>query len=396
MKYSPSGSVLIVTICSLNKAEGGIHDYDSESAISDCLDNREKSALLRIRNEIRELIKKQNQLKWQGVSLKDLEYNHGLLQGEDFGGAEKNAGYLRAIDRYEGRFYQALGAQGRERLLISKRHFLILSALYGLVTPAEPIQLYSCPLGPSIAEKWAYNGILTNIFISYIKAAGIKRIIDLTAMAPYRNLIDWQSIYEKTGIETLHCFHHMGAGEYSLIPFGTLMRDYLIDIDEEELLTLPAEYSRHGIIFRSLNQTIEGYPTEEDGIRRADLEVPMLEGYLVEDLHYVFSGGLPTPNLKESSSPLGSKSWLFGLTSEFKRQVSSLPKNLQGRILETVIDVCKDPLELRGDTKKPLSGKLAGMWRYRLGDFRLVYRPDPKQNIVYFLVFSSRGDPNLY
>jgi len=52
----------------------------------------------------------------------------------------------------------------------------------------------------------------------------------------------------------------------------------------------------------------------------------------------------------------------------------------------------------RGDTIKPITKTkaLLGMWRYRLGDFRLVYQPNKETKVVYLLKFDSRGDPELY
>ena len=35
-------------------------------------------------------------------------------------------------------------------------------------------------------------------------------------------------------------------------------------------------------------------------------------------------------------------------------------------------------MELKGDTNKPLSGSLTGLWRYRIGDYRLIFRLYPR------------------
>jgi mRNA-degrading endonuclease RelE of RelBE toxin-antitoxin system len=38
----------------------------------------------------------------------------------------------------------------------------------------------------------------------------------------------------------------------------------------------------------------------------------------------------------------------------------------------------------------PLDANLKGCWRYRIGDWRLVYRPDPRERTVVLLDFAPR------
>ena len=71
----------------------------------------------------------------------------------------------------------------------SKHHLLLLSGLYGLLRPLEPIQLYSCPLKYQIAEFWDEDDLLTDVFCEYIRNQRIAKVIDLTAMDAYRKLI---------------------------------------------------------------------------------------------------------------------------------------------------------------------------------------------------------------
>ena len=75
------------------------------------------------------------------------------------------------------------GVEGKEKLLRSQHHVLILSGLYGLVTPTEPIQLYSCPIeeGLKIQEIWKKHNSLTRILVEYIKINKIKRVFDFTS-----------------------------------------------------------------------------------------------------------------------------------------------------------------------------------------------------------------------
>lgn len=86
------------------------------------------------------------------------------------------------------------------------------------------------------------------------------------------------------------------------------------------------------------------------------------------------------------------KGWLFSLTSKFRDSVSRLDKKLQGRILGSVMQICQNPMEPHGDTVRPLSGDLKGKWRYRIGDYRLIYQPDEKNRIIFLLAVFPRGE----
>lgn len=98
----------------------------------------------------------------------------------------------------------------------------------------------------------------------------------------------------------------------------------------------------------------------------------------------------PHEDAKEKS--FKSTSWTLSLTNAFVKETKGIDRKLQGRILECLLDLINEPMTVRGDTCKPLSGKLAGLWRLRIGDARLIYKPDTCMHIVYCLSFSSRGE----
>ncbi|MDX2109080.1 MAG: type II toxin-antitoxin system RelE/ParE family toxin [Verrucomicrobiota bacterium] len=91
----------------------------------------------------------------------------------------------------------------------------------------------------------------------------------------------------------------------------------------------------------------------------------------------------------EDSGP--QKSWLISLSKEFMKQVRSIDRKLQGRILDAISDIASAPCSPVGDTCKPLRGELEGAWRYRIGDYRLIYRPDEARQTVHLLAFGARG-----
>lgn len=71
--------------------------------------------------------------------------------------------------------------------------------------------------------------------------------------------------------------------------------------------------------------------------------------------------------------------------------IEKVDMKIRGRILEAVSEISDSPLEPHGDTVKPLSGELEGCWRYRVGDYRLVYSPNPNTGDITLLAFASRG-----
>lgn len=83
--------------------------------------------------------------------------------------------------------------------------------------------------------------------------------------------------------------------------------------------------------------------------------------------------------------------WLSFFTREFKKSISKVDKKVKGRIVEAIMEICEAPLEMKGDTQKPLVGELDGHWRYRIGDYRLIYLPMIDHHKIIFSDFDTRG-----
>ena len=217
VKKEPKSRVLFLTICSLTKARDGEPDYDDGQGIAAALPDF-KDRLLERREEVRRFVKSTTTVDWQGVPLSQLEFNSDLRKGADFGGRHTSA-FMPAIHRYQGRFFQALGEEGKKRLCESQHRTLFLSGLYGLLRPLEHIQLYSCPLLAEISKVWRRDSLLTELLREYVRKDGVRKIFDLTALEAYRDLVDWQSV-SADDVEVLHCFDTMGPGDYALTSFG--------------------------------------------------------------------------------------------------------------------------------------------------------------------------------
>lgn len=89
------------------------------------------------------------------------------------------------------------------------------------------------------------------------------------------------------------------------------------------------------------------------------------------------------------------KNWPVAFTSQFNKSLSRHnDKNLKKRVLEAIQKIAENPLTEVGDTIKPLTKHLEGKWRYRIGDFRIVYEPIISEKKVMLIDIDARG--NIY
>ena len=83
--------------------------------------------------------------------------------------------------------------------------------------------------------------------------------------------------------------------------------------------------------------------------------------------------------------------WRIAFTAAFQKAISGVDRSMQGRILLALSELSANPSTPRGDTVRPLVGEMQGLWRYRLGDYRLVYEPNHKDRMVVLMDFAPRG-----
>ena len=366
MPYRPSSMVLFLTNCSLTKAMGGSEEYDENLAVTSALPVRLADRLRERRAGVFQLVKNGIDFVWQGSPVSQLEFNRELCSGRDVGGRHA-AAYLPALDRYQGRFFQALGPAGKRRLLESGHHTLFLSGLYGLLRPTEPIQLYSCPLEPQVAERWREGDLLTDVLCEYVRRFGIARIIDLTAMDAYRQLIDWEKV-AATKTDVLHCFDVMAPGDSALTAFGKCLAEELTDLTEDEIADLPSEHRLGTVVLRSLGETVAGLPSEDPDPVAPD----------------------PAPAIRQVDEPVAGPPWRFACTKGFHKDMRRRMNEFT-RVSQATVTICHDPTPRETKLIEPLV-RYPDTWRYRLGDYRIVYRLDKRERRVVFERFGPRGD----
>ena len=225
--------VLFLCCCSNRKVAGGDDRYQSECTMPHSIHEDRARALLEARQNVFQRIH-DGARSVQGTLLRDLPYNDQLKCGPDLGG--KTTGiYMPALERYRGRFYQELDPGESGVLGESPHRWLIVSTLYGLLTPKEPIQMYSCHTldDAGITGIWTQDGLLTSLLLEYVRVSGVELIVDLMADISYHHLFNWEKV--SRNVRVLRAFGAQNVGPGLLPALGFLVRDRLLTISTKEL-----------------------------------------------------------------------------------------------------------------------------------------------------------------
>jgi hypothetical protein len=234
-------NILILTICSNTKIKYGRKIKEKYEGITNFLPDVLVKALYGTRYKVFNLIKS-DKVSRHGKLLREMPFNADLVDGPEFLGKKLEGHYLPAIQRYNGRFYRSIGTEAERIRLTSdtNHHLLIISGLYGILTPSDLIQCYSChvPDHEDIVKYWTENDLLTELILSYIKRFNIVRVFECMAEESYRNLISWELMRHTTKNNILHCFSEQFAGADLLHSFGLLCKEFLARYSQEELLKI--------------------------------------------------------------------------------------------------------------------------------------------------------------
>jgi len=112
------------------------------------------------------------------------------------------------------------------------------------------------------------------------------------------------------------------------------------------------------------------------------LAVSQLQGETLDDFNKLYIIGFRSSIL-----------YLIDISDEFINSIKPYDdKRLMGRILEAILHLSKNPMWGVGQTVKPLRYVNEKKWRYRIGDFRLIYSIDDDRKMVQLLEFGPRGD----
>jgi len=269
--YSPTGKTVLISICSGTKDFSSprsleyYQDYSIFKRLSkpDLLKNARRTSLKLIQS---------GRISYNGLPLSQHPNNQALVEGPEFYGDQRGQ-YLPAMNLYSGRFFENFNKFGGiSTLTKSSQHMLIISGLYGLITPVENIQLYECPLEDltEFQEIWVRNDTLTRILLDYIQTNNISNVVDLTAQQEYRNLINWPVLKQARGLSVLHCHSQRFVRDEALPEFGIFLGKILSQMKDDEI---------HGI---DKDKQIDGICLSKDIIPPSDY--PMEESHRIESL----------------------------------------------------------------------------------------------------------------
>jgi len=254
-----TSDVLFLTVCSYAKAPGGKAGGYAEGAsfpaalkamgagkLADELHKRRS----RLRGLVADTDNATKKLYRDDTLLSKLPSNEALRVGPDFGKAKhgREIEYYPAIQRYDDTFYRTLGPVSERTALLaqSPHHLLIVSGLYGLVCPDEPIQNYdvNVPEHPKISATWKRDNLLTDALVTYIRHHNIRVVFELIADPAYIRLFDWDDIQRQLlpHGKVLHweCENLTGAAQ--LYYFGLLTKRLLL-VPAPQLSRLVANHS---------------------------------------------------------------------------------------------------------------------------------------------------------
>jgi mRNA interferase RelE/StbE len=82
--------------------------------------------------------------------------------------------------------------------------------------------------------------------------------------------------------------------------------------------------------------------------------------------------------------------WSVVFTPRFKRAITKADSQLKDRVYDALDDIRREPITMIGNTKRPLNNDKKGLWRYRVGDYRIVYTPCVGDKVVIFQDFGNR------
>ena len=82
-------------------------------------------------------------------------------------------------------------------------------------------------------------------------------------------------------------------------------------------------------------------------------------------------------------------SWVCKLTDDAKRDLSNLPKSIQKRVARALDQMQTNPFG--GDVKALQGEEWKGVFRRRLGNYRLLFLPDSAQEVVNVLRIAIRS-----
>ncbi|MEA3431529.1 MAG: type II toxin-antitoxin system RelE/ParE family toxin [candidate division WOR-3 bacterium] len=80
------------------------------------------------------------------------------------------------------------------------------------------------------------------------------------------------------------------------------------------------------------------------------------------------------------------------LSKEASKYYRKVDKPARNRLDDAMDALANNPFDVQHHDIKPLHEPLRGLWRYRVGKFRVIYRVDKEASRVQIVTIRSRGE----
>ena len=87
-----------------------------------------------------------------------------------------------------------------------------------------------------------------------------------------------------------------------------------------------------------------------------------------------------------------SEAWTLEFSSSFRKSIKRAGRAIQEKTNDAIAELLINPMTPKGDTIARLNNDKSGMWRYRFGDYRLIYIPVPEQKQLIFITLAHRSE----
>lgn len=77
--------------------------------------------------------------------------------------------------------------------------------------------------------------------------------------------------------------------------------------------------------------------------------------------------------------------WGFYKSSDFEKCLEQLDKPLRVDLINAIKDISVSPIEKRADILIPLKGNLSAFWRYRFGEYSIIYKHNSSFHRIDFI-----------
>jgi mRNA interferase RelE/StbE len=85
-------------------------------------------------------------------------------------------------------------------------------------------------------------------------------------------------------------------------------------------------------------------------------------------------------------------SWKVEVKPTAEKYYVKLDKKMRKRVRESLLELEKSENPLSHPNVRPLTGKLEGDYRLRIGDLRILFTPDKDAKMIYVFAILPRGD----